>query len=250
MRRLLLPLAAALLAILAARPASAEEVVILDTGAVLRGMVVRETEDQIVLRLSGFAHEASVTVQRARIVRRFVAVERAGATSPATSLAPEVDPIFDTTPSYEIKSLPTFADPVEPPPSRESFFQRLARVVVMAIPTDPAGRASLTVLFLVALLTVVGMGGRIADIETMGIGRATILAAVLGAILVADVLYYPELLRADRAPWVLLGQGALWLGAAAATLRVGFGRTVLLFAFVLFSLTLVVFTAGAILMSF
>ena len=45
-------------------------------------------------------------------------------------------------------------------------------------------------------------------------------------------------------------EGVLWLTVAMGLLRVGLGRTILLFAFVLFAVWVVVFSAGAILVSF
>jgi hypothetical protein len=77
-----------------------------------------------------------------------------------------------------------------------------------------------------------------------------VLAVLLGGILGADVLWNREMLRADRAIWVLPVQGLGWLTAAMGILRESPGRVILLFAFVLFSLTVAMFTAGAILVSY
>jgi hypothetical protein len=140
----------------------------------------------------------------------------------------------------------------EPEPSLqgEGFFARLARVAEMSLPREVAGRIALGVLLWFALLAIVVMGGRIADLETLTFGRAVVLSGLLGAFLAADVVLRGELLRADRASWVLPAQAVAWSAAAWAVLREDVGRIVLLLAFMLFSLSIVVFSAGAIVVSF
>lgn len=237
--------------------ASADEVVVLDNGTVLRGLAVRELGEAVVLRLTDVGGQgARVTIPHSRIVRRFVSVERGPPRQPAehlplvwergdgaTSLASEA-PLW-------AGNQPTPADlPLEEPSAKaEGFFHRLARVAVLSIPRDLPGRVGLGGLFFIALLALVGMGGRLAEIETMGYAKASVLALLLGAMLYADILFHGELLRADRAGWVLPLQGVVWLGGALVVLREGLGRAVLLFAFVLFSLAVVIFTAGAILVT-
>ena len=76
MRFLLLPVAVLLLLASLARPAAAEEVFVLDNGEVLRGWVVREDEEVVHVRLSGFMGEARIQVPARRIVRRFLSVEK------------------------------------------------------------------------------------------------------------------------------------------------------------------------------
>ena len=75
--RRLLPLACAVLALaLLAAEARAEEVFILDNGAVLRGRVAREGDGKIVIRLAGFREENTVTVRVSEIVRRYTSVAK------------------------------------------------------------------------------------------------------------------------------------------------------------------------------
>jgi hypothetical protein len=250
---LLLLLAAALLGT-AAATAWADELVVLDNGSVLKGAVVRETKDDLVLRLSGFDHEAQVTIAKSRITRR----HDLGDTGSRTTLLP-VNPGEEATPAPTVAVLPPsherthaiepprrFEVEIEPSLESEGFFERLARVAARAIPQDPVGQTTLAALFVIALMAVVGMGGRMAEIETLTLPRSILLSLLLGAMLVADVLARGEMLRADRALWILPGQAALWLGVAALVLRENLGRIVLLFAFVLFS----ILTSGAILVAF
>jgi hypothetical protein len=252
MRRLppLLPLLLLAASWLAASPARAEEVVVLDNGAVLMGSVVREDANELTLRLAGTTKLALVTLDKAQVTQRI-------RTSPQRPRPTVADAPVEPAPLYA----PTASPPVEiPEPAEvpaeepsiaaEGFFERLARVTVMSLPTDVAGRVSLAVLLLLALLALVGLGARLAEIETLTFLRGLLLAGILGAMLVADILLRHEVLRADRARWILPAEAAGWLGAAVLVLREGVGRTILLFAFVLFSVSVVVFTAGAILVTF
>jgi hypothetical protein len=241
----------------APRSARAEELFVLDNGTVFRGEVLRETEDELVVKLAGFGRDARVTLEKKRIVRRSVTRYTSGPlavpTPTETVREPEEAgerPSLDARPTWIETSSAEREPVVEPPIHGENFFQRLARVAVLGLPKEPAGRVVLGALLLIALLAIVGMGGRMAEIETLSLGRATFLAALLGAALAADVFWHSHLLRADRALWVLPSQGFAWLAAAVATLRENVGRVVLLFAFVLFSVAIVVFSAGAILVTF
>ena len=126
----------------------------------------------------------------------------------------------------------------------------MARVIVLSTPKDTAGRAILGLLLFGALLSLVALGGRVAEIDTMGASRTVVLALLLGGFLAMDVWLYREVLRADRAIWIVPLQGFAWLTAALLLTRSGAARAVLLFAFVLFSLAVVMFVAGAILISF
>ena len=83
----------------------------------------------------------------------------------------------------------------------------------------------------------------------MGFLRTAVMGVLLGALLMANVFADDYLLRADRAVWVLPLEALAWMTAALLVLRCGLGRAVLLLAFVLFSLGVVVFTAGAVLVT-
>ena len=239
--------------LLLATPAQAEEIFLLDNGEVLHGHVVREDDEAVTVRLLGFRGEARVDIPRTRIKRRFVSVDQ-------TPRAPrgEKDWMADarhvelsTDGAANVESTQPLVMPAEEPPARdEGFFQRLARVAVLALPPDTAGRTIIGLLLFAVLLVVVVLGGRIAEIESLGLGRATALSALLGFILFVDIWFYEDALRADRAIWLLPVQGAVWLTAAMGLLRTGIARTILLFAFVLFSVWVVVFAAGSILISF
>lgn len=245
-------LLAGLLLLLAASTArAAEEVFVLDNGSVFRGHVVRQEEDVVRVRLSGFGRDAIVALETHRIVNRFV---------PAAAPAPDVQPqtafadwTASTRRSDPAEETPSVAPPLpdeEPDIRDESFFQRMARVTVLALPASGGGRAALGLLFLFVVVALVFLGGRLVEIETMTTGIATVLGALLASAFVLDMVYYEDLLRADRAPWILPVQGIVWLGAAAAALRCGFERVFVLFAFVSFSLAIAVFAMGAVLVAF
>lgn len=249
---LLLSVVALLLASLAL-PAAAEEVFVLDNGEVLRGWVVREDEKVVHVRLSGFMGEARIQIPAERVVRRFLSVEK-------TSDRPETpDPDDWARTAQHVASVPEvvvhdstlLAIPAEEPSLKdEGFFRRMARVIVLSLPKDVAGRFILGLLVFGALLALVALSARVAEIDTIGGASATALALLLGGFLAVDVWMHQEVLRADRAVWIVPLQGVLWLAAAWAFTRCGFARAVLLFAFVLFSLAVVLFIAGAILVSF
>lgn len=248
----LLILAAFLLAALAGRARAAEEVIVLDNGTVFRGHVISQRDGEIELRLSGFGRDATVTVAQSRIVSRFVPVRA------------EHKPDREETPfsdwAGQARVVETDGErtqagggalpPEEPRARDEGFFERLGRVTRLSLPPALPGQLLIGLLLFVALFALVTLGGRLAEIESMGWIRTSALAMLLGGFLVADVLHHDALLRADRATWVLPAEGVVWLLVAGALLRCGFARTVLLFAFVLFSLAVMAFAAGAILVQF
>lgn len=253
MRPFFLLLAVVLLLASLAGPAVAEEVFVLDNGEVLRGWVVREDAEIVHVRLSGFMGEARIQIPAKRVVRRFLSVEK-------TSDRPETpDPDDWARTAQHVAAAPEvvphdrnlLAIPAEEPGVRdEGFFSRMARVIVLSIPKDLAGRFILGLLLFGALLSLVALGARVAEVDTIGAPSAIALALLLAGFLAVDVWQHTEVLRADRATWIVPLQGILWLAAAWAFTRCGFARAILFFSFVLFSLAVVLFIAGAILVSF
>jgi len=243
-----------LLAVALARPAAAEEVFVLDNGEVLRGWVIRDDGDVLLVRLSGFMGEAKVQLKSERILRRFVSTEK-GSDRPETPeptdwarTAKHVSPTPDVVPHDKNALIGLPAE--EPDLKDEGFFHRMARVIVLSVPQDIAGRFVIGLLLFGALLSLVALGGRVAEIDTMGAVRSIVLAVLLGTFLAVDVWLYQDILRADRAIWIVPLQGVIWIAAALGLTRCGAARVVLLFAFVLFSLAVVLFISGAILVSF
>lgn len=251
-------LAAALVLLCAwAGTARADEVFELDNGMVLRGTAVKESATEVVVRLNGFADEARVTVETARIVRRRPGntgrpVGPVGAPLARATDLPHADGVDVprlgsrtwTPPSLE-------AEPLEEPGvHREGFFERLRRVALMAMPNDTLTRIMLGTLFFAALLALLGLGGRLLEIEGLNLLRAGALAGALGVMVLSDALYRDILLRADRALWVVPTQAVAWLVLTFGLVRCTPGKAVLLLAFLLFSLAVVSFTAGAVLVAF
>jgi hypothetical protein len=235
----------------AAAARAAEEVFVLDNGSVFRGHVVQDGEQVVRLRLSGFA-DAVVNLERSRIVNRFVPATAPPAPSrPQTSFDDWMASTRSATASDASESDgPARLPEEEPDIHDESFFQRMARVTVLALPSSIGGRLTLGALFLFGVVSLMFLGARMVEVETLTTGIAILLAGLLAGAFAVNVLYYEDMLRADRAPWILPLQGILWLGVASATLRCGFERVFVLFAFVSFSLALAVFAAGAILVSY
>jgi hypothetical protein len=251
-------LAAALVLLCAwAGTARADEVFELDNGMVLRGTSVRESATEVVVRLSGLSSEARVTVETARIVRRRPGNMGRPAAPTGAPLARATD--LPSSGGVDVPSLgartwtpPTVeAEPLEEPGAhREGFFERLRRVALMAMPNDIATRIALGTLFFAALLALVGLGGRLLEIEGLSLARTGVLAGALGVMVLSDALYRDMLLRADRAPWVVPAQAAVWLALTFGIVRCTVPKAVLLLAFLLFSLAVVSFTAGAVLVAF
>jgi hypothetical protein len=252
----LLPLVV-LLALFAAAPAArADEVFVLDNGMVLRGTAMSETDKQVVLKLTDFPDDARITVETSRIVNR----RPGNIGKPEVPLATAIARATDS-PHGDVSSIPRLSGTWKPTsleiepleditPPHESFVERLQRVTLMAMPQELAGRLILGGLFFVALLALVGLGGRLLEIEGLNLPRSAVLAAVLGGMVVADTIFRDVLLRADAAIWVVPAQVVAWLGLVFATLHCGFSKSVLLLAFMLFSLAVVTFTAGAVLVAF
>jgi hypothetical protein len=257
MLRTFLSLAGVLLLTLAASVAArADEVFVLDNGMVLRGTAVGENANGVVIRLTDFVQDARVTVAPARIVKRYDM--REGPVRPA--LAPPMQLATDA-PGSTVEAPPSFVartwDPValdtapleEPSPRNEPFFSRLARLSSMALPVQQGSRILLGCLGLIALLALVLLGGRLLEIEGLGLLRGVAISGVFGLLVLANVLYSDALLRADRALWVLPLEAVSCLFLTCAVLRAGLGRAVLLIGFLCFSLSAVVFAAGAVLMA-
>ena len=212
---------------------------------------------------------SQVTVARSRIVQRFVTVDpKVGL--PGGRLVPEAghvegaptEVLTDVTlaslpaatstptgaPTLKIRKVPAIPDE-EPTARQENFFERSQRRAVMAFPRDPGSRAFLACLGLVVLLALVGLGGRMADVEGLTLSRSTLLAFLLGGLVLLNVLWADTLLRADRAPVLVPLQLLAWMGCAAGILRCGFARAFTLLGFVIFAGALVSFTAAVVLVS-
>lgn len=250
--------ALALVAVVAAwlaRSARAEEALILENGAVLRGSVVREDDREILFQLTGVGKESRVTVERSRVVQRFVTVDPHRAPPPAVPVAePEAPPSPDGPPPLvRTATPPATADrattDAEPPARAEDFFSRTARRAAMALPSDTPSRAFLAGLAVLVVLGLVALAGRMVEVQTMSLGRGTLLSVLFVGLVAIDVAWADTMLRADRAGVIVPVQLLAWMGCAAGTLRCGLGRAFNLLAFVLLSAALVVFSAGIVLVS-
>lgn len=255
--RLLLGATLALVLLAQARPARAEEVFVLENGSVLRGTLLRETPDGLVIKLSGFfADDARVTVPASRVVQRYASRQGPPPTVPRAPALAATDGV-----AGDARDLPYVAgspwtaphltlDPLEePPPQREGFFERMRRVGLMAMPGDRTSQCVLALLLVGAMTALVLLGARLLEVEGATLTRALLQASAATTLLVALVLYRDTLLRADRALWVLPAAAGAWLTLAWGSLRCSFGKAVMLLAFQAFSLSIVVFTAGAVLVA-
>lgn len=244
---------ALLAAVLGAGRAAAEEALVLDNGAILRGTVVREEADALVLRLSGVGSDAKVTVERRRIVQRFVTVEANATPLPPRDAAPPPLPLAEPTrvvaaPVLAATVLPTLPEE-EPRAAEETFLQRSKRRAAMALPTEPGPRAFLAAAALLVVLCLVGLAAKMADVESASLGKTTLLAFLFCGMVTITWSWSDMFARADRATVLIPIQLLAWVGLAAAVLRCGLGRAFHLLAFVLVSAALVVFSAGVVLVS-
>lgn len=245
-----------------ATDASADEVFELENGVVIRGYVMRENDDRLTIRLTGFHEPSTVTIERSQIHKRYDAGIRP---APGTVRAPMgggsvVARVRDadapgpsarerplTEPAATVESGTTAAS--EPRMRDEGFLERFIRVVRVAIPDTVHARITVSLLLVLVLLMLISAGARLADLDGVSLANAAVLSILFGAAAAANVLYYEHLMRADRALWLLPLEAIGWIAAARALLGGSFGRAVLLFAFVAVSLVTVVFATGAVLVA-
>lgn len=261
--RVLLCLACLLLGLALSAPAAqAEEVFILENGVVLRGFVVREADDKLVVRLSGFTEINQVTVRRSEIVRRY---ETKPYKPPVVMVPTDDDTHGMETPTIPGMERPSAAPgatatpgpPVEKPagsgrePTLESegFFARLQRVTGMALPRSVEGLLLVGFLFFVLLTVLVAGGAKVIGMKAPSLQASSSLGILLGVFLAADIGLHHEFLRADRAIWILPLQAGIWLFVARTALDAPVGRVVPLFAFALFGSACFIFFTGSVLVS-
>ncbi|HVG92884.1 MAG TPA: hypothetical protein VND21_00435 [Planctomycetota bacterium] len=257
-RVLLVALVAAVALLIAAVRADAEEAFVLDNGSVLRGVVLRDDGAALEIRLSGRGMRGTVMVERTRIVQRFVTQDPEARVASRTP-APE-GPYVRPAPSAEHATPPPPA-PAEPTapllaavPSahavptlaEERFVDRFLRRASSAVPAGPGPRAFLVGMALAVLTALVALGARMAEIDDATLGRCTVVAFLLGAVVGFSATSAGSVLRADVAPLAVPVALLVWAGLASAVFRCGFGRAFTLLAFVLLAGSLVVFTAGVV----
>ena len=250
-----------LLLFLVALPAHAEEVFVLENGMTVKGRVVREDDEQVIVRPSGFVEENRLTLRRSEIVKRYQNVDPDR--EPGKTV--ELDEIPAHKPAGPQNGVPQTtliandlkAGKVDPDEllgtdramETEGFFARLARVSKVALPESFEGRLMLGVLLLIVMTVLVAGGTRMLGMKAASLHAYSSLGLVLGVFLVADILWSEALLRADRAVWVVPLQVAIWLFVARSTLDAPLSRTVPLFSIVLFASTCFVWATGSLLVS-
>lgn len=246
-----------------APPARAEDAFVLDNGAVLRGTVLRENDKEVEFRLEGIGRDGRVTIEKSRIAQRFVTKEAIPATriplAVPTEGAPASEPALARyLPAGASLGAPSLAPalvrdarlPEEEPTAREEdFFQRTARRAIMAIPQGPWMRGLLVAVAILLLLALIEIGGRMVDVDGLSLGKSTSLTLLLGLLVGVDALGSETLLRADRAPVLIIAELFAWVGCAAGILRCGVAAAFQLLAFVLFAGALAALVTGAVLVS-
>jgi hypothetical protein len=254
-------LAVLLVALAVAAPAEAEEVFVLENGVAVRGFVVREDAERILVQLTGFAETNRVTLRTTEVVRRFRSVE--GDRLPPEEAAPITDDLDyvrrDPTtlaPDRPVVPAVTEMEPDldelpgdEPDPQTEGFFVRLNRVTGMSLPRSLEGLLLVGVLLALALAVVVAAGTRVIGMKAPTVHASSTLGLMLGVFVAADIGMHTELLRADRAIWVLPLQAAIWMAVARTALDAPLSRVVPLFAFALFGAACCAFITGSVLVS-
>jgi len=252
-----LAIVASFLAFRASR-ARAEEGFVLDNGAVLRGTIVREDDKEIVFRLTGVGRENRVTIEKSRISQRFVTVdskatrpEDAGPLPDVALAAPAMRMVgtIPSSTSVHVASRPPPMPEEEPEAKEEDFFRRTARRAMQAFPNGPGHRAALAALAIALLLALVEIGARMVDVDGLTLGKSTTLALLLGLLLTVDAVAADSLLRANRAPFLIVIELFAWVGCAAGVLRCGIGRALQLLAFVVFAGALVLLVTAGVLVA-
>lgn len=260
----------ALLMLALASPARAEEttsahtdeIFVLDNEYVVRGRVVRETEDKLVVRLSGLLERNTVTLRRSEIRKRYLQEDHGAAPiKRVRDVDAPVRATFDgpvaapRTTRFEVDGQTARSDTKrtlpadEPELEREGFGARLVRVTRLAFPASLEGRLLVGFLALLALSVLVGGGARMLGMKALSLHASTTLGFLLGLFLLGDILLHEEMLRADRALWVLPLQTGIWIATARALLDAPLSRIVPLFSMVLFASTCFVFLTGSLLVS-
>jgi hypothetical protein len=248
------------LILLASAPAAADEVFTLANDYIVRGRVVRETEDKLVVRLSGLMDDNTITIRRAEIVKRQVQEDPTAERVVRTTDADASDHLGWKAPAAHPRTVRFAADgrtevtaeglsEAEPELEREGFGQRLERVTRMAFPPSLEGRLLVGLLLFLALGAIVAGGARTLGMKSLSLHASSTLGLLLGVFLVGDILLHGELLRADRALWVLPLQAGTWLATARALLDAPLSRTIPLFSMVLFASMCFMFLTGSLLVA-
>lgn len=240
----------------------AEEVFVLDKGSVVRGIAITETDEKVVVRLSGFLEENTITLRRSEITRRYLLKDPNASTR---TVASDIEAPADAPPLQGRPGVPRTirlapdgtarADDdgtllaEQPAIEDEGFFERLGRRARLALPDALEGRLLVGALLLIVLATLVAGGARMLGMKAVSLQASTTLGVLIGLFLLADILFHGEVLRADRAIWILPLQAAIWLGVARSSLEAPLARAIPLFAFVLFGSTCFVFATGTLLVS-
>jgi len=258
----LLPLLLFLLCLALAPAAFAEEVFVLKQGSVVRGVAVSETEGRVVVRLSGFLDENTITLRRSEITRRFLLTDPSGARQPEAS---DVEVPAHALPLRGGAGVPLTirlrpdgtareraqanAGGMPPPLDAESFLERFERRARLGLPDAFEGRLVVGLLLLIVFATLVAWGVRLLGMKAASVQTSTTLGLVLGLFLLSDTIFQTELLRADRAIWIIPLQAVIWLGIARGSLEAPLSRSIPLLAFVLFGSTCFLFATGTLLVS-
>jgi len=239
-----------------ATAAEADEIFVLKNGVVLRGYAMRETDDSVVVRLTGMAEDNRITVRRDEIVRRYTTSRLVAKTTDPKDLrtdpVPKSAPLpAGSNPNAPYLSLPPATTPLpNEEPESEVFFIRFAKVAQNAVPDNLKGQVIMAALLMGVLMLLVGVGARLVDLDPPSWMNLALLSLLLGGIAIGDLMYPHIFLRTDRAIWVLPAQLIGWCGASRMVMGGPISRSVLLMGFSLFALTSFLFVTGAVLVSF
>ena len=243
-----------LLVLLAPGAWADEELFILDNGSVLRGSVLKEDESTLTIEMSGLIGQTLVKVERTAIVERHLVRSdepRSFVVETAEAFEPKLEPV--ETPVSVQPGRDWLGDerlPVgDPTPESETFMTRFLRLAHVAVPDTPDAKLTLAFFMTIVVVILVSWGSKLADIANPSLLNASVLAVLFTATFGADLFYSDELLRADRAVWIVPAQILIWVGAARGLLGGTVARAVLLFTFILTSLLAVLFATGAVLVT-
>ena len=262
----LLPLLCVLALLVGAAPAAwAEEVFVLDNGNMVRGRIIRQDAEHVVVRLAGFVEENRITLRTSEIVRQYTSVDPLRRPGPGPMVEDQVMPAALAPSSYDGVPRTVLLAPdligregAEPTPglpvgdvdlASEGFFGRLQRVAALAAPGTLEGQVLIGILLLIVMSVLVAGGTRLLGMKAASLHASTSLGLLLGVFLATDVLWSEALLRADRALWVLPLQAVIWLGVARSTLDAPMSRTIPLLALVLFAAVCCAFATGSLLVA-
>jgi hypothetical protein len=216
--------------LLAAAPPARADVVILDGNDVpLTGTIVYEDDEELGFRVKGLPEESFLVIGKERVrsywreeTTRF---EHLSAGNEDRDAAPR--PEARTPAPGPVARVPRPRAVV----SRESRIQRAVDRMAAILPRDPGLRILAWLTGFGALSLLFFLGGRLADLEKMGLGRAAILTLITQFLLMLGVLAYRSVSEPMTVPLIFTGLVVAWALSTRMLAGDRYTKSILLLSF-------------------